>query len=159
MYRSESNEMMNCLKSFLINRIPPLLPQLQGPMFGLTSEYCITQALSHVDSNAFPAPSQGFNDGGGNNVLADVRQDFLNACVLHKLIQVGSVERLLGERPMQEPPEVKYVKEDLLKQCKENFEKVNMFIDEIENMDGNAGAIVLALTEVMNIQRTWGAGY
>ncbi|KAF2490783.1 Med5-domain-containing protein [Lophium mytilinum] len=150
MYRSESNERMNCLKSFLINRIPPLVAQLQGPLYGLAPEFCITQALSHVDLNAFPAPSQGFNDGGGNNVLSDVRQDFLNACALHNLIAVGNIERHLGERPMQEPPEVKYVKEDLLKQCKESFEKVNMFIDEIENMDGNAGAIVLALTEFIS---------
>lgn len=49
---------------------------------------------------------------------------------------------------MQGPPQTKYTKIELLKHCKENFEKVNMFIDELENIDGNGGAIVTAITEV-----------
>ncbi|OCK81468.1 Med5-domain-containing protein [Lepidopterella palustris CBS 459.81] len=150
MYRSESSQTMFCLKSFLVNKIPTLLAQLQGSIYPMTSEFCITQALSHVDPNAFPAFSQGFDMTGGSNVLSDVRQDFLNACALHNLIPVNSIERLLGETPMQGPPEVKYVKNELLKQCKENFEKVNMFTDEIENLDGNGGAIVGAVTEFIS---------
>ena len=115
----------------------------------MTPELCITQALSHVDPNAFPAFSQGFDDIiGNNNSLSDVRQDFLNSCALHGLLPANAIERLLGETPMQGPPETKYIKKDLLNQCKNNFEKVNLFIDELENLDGNAGAIVAAVTEV-----------
>lgn len=149
MYRNEPSQTMFCLKSFLVNKIPIILTQL-APLYAINSEVCITQALSHVDPNAFPAFSQGFDDiMGNNNSLSDVRQDFLNACALHGLIPANTIERLLGETPMQGPPETKYAKLDLLAQCKENFDKVNMFIDELENLDGNAGAIVGAVTEVI----------
>lgn len=121
----------------------------------MTAELCITQALGQVDPNAFPAFSQGFDDiMGSNNSLSDVRQDFLNSCALHGLIPANAIERLLGETPMQGPPETKYEKKSLLSQCKDNFDKVNMFIDELENLDGNAGAIVSAVTEVWKLDRT-----
>jgi mediator of RNA polymerase II transcription subunit 5 len=149
MYRSEPSPTMFCLKSFLINKVPVLLSQLSTSIYPMTLEMCITQALGQVDPNAFPAFSQGFDDiMGNNNSLSDVRQDFLNACALHGIIATGTVERLLGETPMQGPPEVKYDKKTLLEQCKNNFDKVNMFVDELENLDGNAGAIAGAVAEV-----------
>lgn len=149
MYRSEPSATMFCLKSFLINKVPILLSQLSGSIYPMTPEICITQALSHVDPNAFPAFSQGFDDIlGGNNSLSDVRQDFLNACALHGHIAANTVERLLGEPPIQGPPAVRYDKKTLLNQCKNNFDKVNALVDEMENLDGNAGAIVGAITEV-----------
>ncbi|KAF2656859.1 Med5-domain-containing protein [Lophiostoma macrostomum CBS 122681] len=148
LYRSESSQTMFCLKSFLINKIPILLTQLSTSIYPMTPELCITQALSHVDPNAFPPFSQGLDDlMGNNNSLSDVRQDFLNACALHSLIPTNAVERLLGEAPMQGPPQTRYTKKDLLAQFKINYEKVNLFIDELENLDGNAGAIVGALVE------------
>lgn len=149
MYRSEPSQTMFSLKSFLVNKIPILLTQWTSPLYAMNPELCITQALSHIDPNAFPAFSQGFDDiMGNNNSLSDVRQDFLNACALHGLIPANTIERLLGETPMQGPPETKYNKQDLVMQCKDNPEKVSMFIDELENLDGNAAAIVGAITEV-----------
>ncbi|KAI8934400.1 mediator complex subunit [Plenodomus lindquistii] len=151
MYRSEPASSMFCLKSFLVNKVPILLSQLSTSIFPMTLEMCITQALSHVDPNAFPAFSQGFDDMMGNNSsLSDVRQDFLNACALHGLLPTAAVERLLGETPMQGPPETKYDKRQLLDQCKSNFEKVGTYIDELDNLDGNAGAIVGAVTEFIS---------
>jgi mediator of RNA polymerase II transcription subunit 5 len=49
---------------------------------------------------------------------------------------------------MQGPPETKYEKTTLLDHCKGNFDKVNLYIDELDNLDGNAGAIVGAIVEV-----------
>ncbi|CAN9295062.1 unnamed protein product [Alternaria alternata] len=149
MYRSEPPQTMFYLKSFLINKVPLLLAQLTGSIFPMTVEMCITQALSHVDPHAFPSFSQGFDDimGSNNNSLSDVRQDFLNACALHALIPTGTVERLLGEAPMQGPPSKRYERKELLNQCKSNFDKVSTFIDELESLDGNAGAIVAAVTD------------
>ncbi|KAH7389637.1 mediator complex, subunit Med5 [Phaeosphaeria sp. MPI-PUGE-AT-0046c] len=148
MYRSEPSHTMFCFKSFLVNKIPILLSQLSPSMFPMTPELCITQALGHVDPNAFPAFSQGFDDMmGNNNSLADVRQDFLNACALHGLMTTATVERLLGDTPIQGPPETKFDKKTLLDQCKNNFDKISMYIDEIDNLDGNAGAIVGAIVE------------
>jgi mediator of RNA polymerase II transcription subunit 5 len=149
MYRNESSQTIFGLKSFLVNRIPILLTQLAAPLYAMNVEMAITQALSHLDPHAFPAFSQGFDEMMGNNSpLSDVRQDFLNACALHGHITAGTVERLLGETPMQGPPQIKYVKKDLIAQCKDNFEKVNGYIDELDNLDGNAGAIVGAISEV-----------
>lgn len=151
MYRSEPASTMFYLKSFLVNKVPILLSQISASIFPMTPELCITQALSHVDPNAFPAFSQGFDDlMGTNNSLSDVRQDFLNACTLHGLIPAGTVERLLGETPMQGPPETKYDRKQLLDQCKNNFDKVSMFIDELDNLDGNAGAIVGAIADFIS---------
>jgi mediator of RNA polymerase II transcription subunit 5 len=85
---------------------------------------------------------------GSNSSLADVRQDFLNACALHGLIPANTVERLLGEAPMQGPPSARHNKQDLLKQFKDNFDKVTVYVEELENLEGNAGTIVLAVTDV-----------
>lgn len=149
MYRSESSQTMTGLKSFLVNKIPIILTQLAAPLYAMNAELCITQALGRIDPNAFPAFSQGFDDMLGNNSsLADVRQDFLNACALHNLIQANTVERLLGEAPVQGPPATKYLRQDLLKQCKDNFDRIITYIEELENLDGNAGAIVAALADV-----------
>jgi mediator of RNA polymerase II transcription subunit 5 len=149
MYRSEPSPTMFSLRSFLVNKVPLLVAQLTAPIYAMNAEMCITQALGHVDTHAFPAFSQGFDDMGNNSSLADVRQDFLSACVLHGLIPSNAIERLLGEPPLQGPPETKYTKQDLVIQCKDQFEKVNTYIDELENIDGNAGAIVAAITEVI----------
>ncbi|KAF2635859.1 Med5-domain-containing protein [Massarina eburnea CBS 473.64] len=151
MYRSEPSQTIFSLKSFLVNKIPLILIQLTAaPMYAMNPELCIQQALSHVDPNAFPSFSQGFDMMGNNSPLSEVRQDFLNACALHGLIQINTVERLLGEAPMQGPPATKYVKQDLLAQFKENFEKVNIYIEELDSPDGNAGAIVGAITEFVS---------
>jgi mediator of RNA polymerase II transcription subunit 5 len=148
MYRNEPASTMFCLKSFLINKVPVLLTPLSGSIFPLTPEMSITHALNHIDPGAFPAFSQGFDDiMGGNNSLSDVRQGFLNACALHGHITTSTVERLLGEQPTQGPPANRYEKKTLLDQCKSNFDKVNAYIDEMDNLDGNAGAIVGAVTE------------
>ncbi|KAF2127404.1 Med5-domain-containing protein [Dothidotthia symphoricarpi CBS 119687] len=148
MYRSEPGQTMFCIKSFLVNKVPLLLTQLSASIFPMTPEICITQALGHVDPNVFPTFSQGFDDMMGNNSsLANVKHEFLNACALHGLISAITVERLLGESSMQGPPETRYTKKELLDQCKNNFDKINTYVDELENLDGNAGAIVEAVTE------------
>lgn len=151
LYRSESIQNMFRLKSFLMNKVPNLLLQISGSIYPMTLELCITQALSHIDSNAFPSFSQGFDDimGGNNSALADVRQQFLSACALHSLITQNTAERLLGGASMQGPSGTKYDRKILLNQCKSNFDKASNYIDELESLDGNAGAITMAVTDVL----------
>jgi mediator of RNA polymerase II transcription subunit 5 len=152
MYRGESEQTVFVLRSFLINKIPTLLTNLSGSMFPpLTPDFCIRQAMNRVDPNAFPSFSQGFemmNDGG--NMLSDVRQDFLLACALHHLIQEEAIESILGEAPMAGlPAGGRYVKEDLLTQCSSNTERIEEIIGELESVNGNAGAIVAAITDII----------
>ncbi|KAF2745715.1 Med5-domain-containing protein [Sporormia fimetaria CBS 119925] len=149
-YRGESTQAMFSYKNFLINRVPVLLVQLAASIYTTTAEICITQALSQIDANAFPPFSQGFEDMlGGNNPLSDTRLDFLNACALHGLIATNTIERLLGEAPMQGPPSSRYGKKQLLAQFKDKFESVNPYINELTALDGNAGAIAGAITEFL----------
>ncbi|KAL0263481.1 mediator complex subunit [Diplodia seriata] len=153
-YRSESNEAIFNFRSFLVNKVPSLVAILAGSMFPTTTpELCITQALNHIDRNAFPSFSQTFDMAPVNSLLSDVRQDFLVACALHQLIPESSIERLLGETPMSGVPVGgKYIKDNLVAQCSTNFERVEELLNEIEGMDGNAGAIVGAMTDVCEYQ-------
>lgn len=42
----------------------------------------------------------------------------------------------------------RYTKENLLQQCLADPEKADALIDELENLDGNVGAVSQAITEV-----------
>jgi mediator of RNA polymerase II transcription subunit 5 len=146
--RHESSEQIFALKSFHTNKIPVLISALSSSMFlPLTQEFCINQAMSHVDLTIFPAPSYGMMS---NSPVQDVRQEFLFACVLHSLLPADSIEGLLGESPFTSPPspERRYTKEGLLQQTSGNGDRLSELIKELENLDGNAGAIVSAVVDV-----------
>ncbi|KAL7625777.1 mediator complex subunit [Parahypoxylon ruwenzoriense] len=117
----------------------------------LTPQYCITEALSQVDTNAFPTLSAMFDDTNNNNTFTDsVRQDFCFACCLHGLIPESSIEGLLGEITYQTlPQEGRYVKEQLVEECMGDPEKIQRLISELDNMDGNVGAVCQALVEMI----------
>jgi mediator of RNA polymerase II transcription subunit 5 len=149
--RTEREQTTTILRSFLINKVPLLLATLSTSLFPpLTSEYCITEALGHVDTNAFPTLSTLFDESSNNNMFSDsVRQDFCFACCLHGLLQESSITTLLGDIPMQSlPAGGRYVKDDLVQQCLSDPEKAEGLIDELEHMDGNVGAVSQAITEV-----------
>lgn len=85
-----------------------------------------------------------------NNLFSDsVRQDFCFACCLHDLIPESSIEELLGDVPMQSlPAGGRYHKEDLVQQYVSDPERTEGLVDELEHMDGNVGAVSLAIAEV-----------
>lgn len=116
----------------------------------LTAQFCITEALSQVDTNAFPTLSGMFDNANNNNSFTDtVRQDFCFACCLHDLIPEASIEGLLGEITYQTLPSGgRYVKEALVEECMTDPERIQGLIGELDNMDGNVGAVCQALTEV-----------
>jgi mediator of RNA polymerase II transcription subunit 5 len=116
----------------------------------LTPQYCITEALAQVDTNAFPTLSAMFDDTNNNNTFTDsVRQDFCFACCLHGLIPESSIEGLLGEITYQSLPQAgRHVKETLVDQCIADPERIQELVREIDNMDGNVGAVCQALIEV-----------
>jgi mediator of RNA polymerase II transcription subunit 5 len=101
-----------------------------------------------------------FDESSVNNMFSDsVRQDFCFACCLHGLIAESSIGNLLGDVPMQSlPAGGRYVKEDLVQQCLSDPERAEGLINELEQMDGNVGAVSQAITEVCNIANfeTWG---
>jgi mediator of RNA polymerase II transcription subunit 5 len=138
------------LKSFLINKIPLLISQALVPVLiasHISPEHCVERALTHVDSSVFPSISLGMIK---ESVLSDVRQQFLFSCVLHSLIAAGSVDRLLGEQPFVAIPDSssRYLKHILVEECTADSDRIGQLIDDLEKLDGNAGAICLAITEV-----------
>ena len=152
MYRSESNETLAILRSYLVNKLPVFLlnyvPMLFEPM---TVEYCIGQAFLRIDPAAFPSFSQMFDSVGRNSMLSEARVEFLIACALHQLIPEQSIETLLGEDPMQNlPASGRYVKQQLVEQCTANPARIEELAKELENMEGNAGEIAGALLEIMH---------
>lgn len=107
---------------------------------------CITQALEHVDLDIFPSFEMGMLN---NSVLNEVRQEFIYGCTLHGILPVDSVNQLLGETLEPPPtPESRYHKDVLSQQCANEPGKAVQLIGELEKLDGNAGAIVGAVTEV-----------
>lgn len=156
MYRGESSQAMFSMKSFLINKVPLLVEPMTITMFPpLTVDFCIGQAFGQIDANAFPPFSQTFDMMSTSSALSDVRQDFLFACALHQLIPEESIERLLGEPPVSNLPiGGRYTKEDLITQCVGSPERVEELMNDMESVDGNAGAIVAALTEVTTKPRS-----
>jgi len=147
MTRTESAHTIFSLQSFLMNKVPVLLTMLSGSMFApLTPEYCIGEALTHINPAAFPSLGDTF---GMPSTISDVRQEFLAACVRHQLLPIASVERLLGERPMMPLPagNSRYSKDSLVGQCSGHPERAEELINELEKLDGNGGTIVGAITE------------
>ncbi|KAI9646513.1 mediator complex subunit [Ciborinia camelliae] len=151
-FRNEGQQTTTILRSFLINKVPLLVSTLAASLFPpLTSEFCITEALSHVDTNAFPTLSTLFAESSNTDMFSDsVRQDFCFACCLHGLIEESSIETLLGDIPMQSlPAGGRYSKQDLVRQCLSDSERAEGLISELDNMDGNAGAVSQAIAEVI----------
>lgn len=140
---------MFLLRSFLVNKLPAFFAALSAAsMISIPMELCISHALNRLDPNTFPSFSQMFAMEG-NTVLSDVRQEFLFSCASHRLIPESSIERLLGENPMQTlPVGGPYSKDDLVSQINVSPARAEQVINDIESMDGNAGAIVGAITEV-----------
>ncbi|KAJ5655513.1 hypothetical protein N7507_007463 [Penicillium longicatenatum] len=149
-YRNESGRTMFLFRSFLVNKLPAFFAAMTAAaMVPINVEMCVSQALSRLDPNLFPSFSQMFSMQG-NSILSDARQEFLFACASHRLIPESSIERLLGENPMQTlPVGGPYQKDDLISQINSHPDRADQLIGEIESMEGNAGAIVGAITEVM----------
>ncbi|ETS80121.1 hypothetical protein PFICI_07650 [Pestalotiopsis fici W106-1] len=154
-FRSEGSRTAHLLRSYLINKLPVLLANLAQSLSTLfppvTPQFCITTALSQVDTNAFPTLSAMFDISSSNNTFTDsVRQEFCWACCLHGLIPESAIEVLLGEITYQSLPEGgKWVKEKLVNECMSDSERIQGLVNELDKMDGNVGAVCQALAEVI----------
>ena len=153
LYRNDPNRSVNLFRSFLVNKLPVFLQTHYAALIfePLTIEHCIRQALGRLDPAAFPSGSQMFDPLGRNSLLSEARQEFLFACALHQLIPERSIEEILEDVPMQSlPAGGRYLKEDLVQQCTSNPAKIEEYISELENMEGNAGEIAAAVTEILH---------
>ncbi|KAF4446383.1 hypothetical protein F53441_9951 [Fusarium austroafricanum] len=142
-FRNEGQKDAHLLRSFLINKVPLLLYQLLPPGFpGTSAEFCITEALTHVDTSLFPTASLMFDESRNNNPYTEsIREEFCAACVLHGLVQREHVERILGEISLSyEPSLQKHSKDKLVQDCLSDTERIQGLVRELDKMDGNVGA-------------------
>jgi mediator of RNA polymerase II transcription subunit 5 len=147
--RNEGEQVISLYRSFLMNRIPTLLCLISNSsMESLPANLCLPQALDRIDLGAYPLSAY---DMERSSPLAGVRQEFLFACALHRLIPETSVEDLLGENPMQSLPSYGlYEKDQLVHQMLSNGQRVEELMKQIELMEGNAGIVVAAIVGVWN---------
>ncbi|CAG1990921.1 unnamed protein product [Fusarium graminearum] len=151
-FRNEGQKDAHLLRSFLINKLPLLLYQLLPPGFsGTSAEFCITEALTHVDTSLFPTASLMFDESRNNNPYTEsIREEFCAACVLHGLVQREHVERILGEISLSyEPSLQKHSKDKLVQDCLSDTDKIQGLVRELDKTDGNVGAVCQALVEVL----------
>lgn len=145
--RSEGKQAIKVYHSFLMNRLPNLLVQISASsLTAVPATLCIQQALDRIDLSTFPISAY---DLERRSPLAGIRQEFLFACALHRLITEQSVEGLLGENPMQTLPfHGLYDRDQLVQQITANPVRGEHLINEIELMEGNAGVVANALVDV-----------
>jgi mediator of RNA polymerase II transcription subunit 5 len=145
--RNEDQQTINIYRSFLMNRLPPILALISSSSLEpISANLCISQALGRIDLGAFPLSAY---DMDKRSTLADVRQEFLFACALHRIIPENNIEPLLGENPMQTlPAHGLYDKELLVQQISGTTQRGDQLVKEIELMEGNSGVIAIAIVEV-----------
>jgi mediator of RNA polymerase II transcription subunit 5 len=150
-FRNEGPRTGHLLKSFVVNKVPLILVSLAGmsSMYPFNAELCISEALGQVDPNVFPTLSGMFDMSTNSSFHDSVRQDFCFACQLHGLLSETAVETLLGDITWQSlPEEGRYKKDDLVAACLQDSHRAQKLIGELENMNGNVGAVAQALVEV-----------
>jgi mediator of RNA polymerase II transcription subunit 5 len=146
----ESQQALRLCRSYLTNKLPPLLSlAAESSLEPISSEQCLSQALQQVDSEIASISTATPNSSQYMSLLRDVRQEFVLACHLHKLISTNSITSILGASPTQKQPHGNhYVKDDLIHQIRTNPSRADRLIGEISAMQGNAGTIIQALIEV-----------
>ena len=144
---NEGDQAINIYRSFLLNKLPRILSLISSSSLEpIPASLCISQAFGRIDLGAFHPSTYEMTR---RSSLAGVRQEFLFACVLHRLIPEASVETLLGENPMQTlPSHGLYEKDQLVQQLAGNAQRGEELIREIELTEGNAGVVVMAIIDV-----------
>ncbi|PMB67923.1 Mediator of RNA polymerase II transcription subunit 5 [Beauveria bassiana] len=153
-FRNEGPRDAHLLRSFVVNKLPLLLCQLCHPEFSAASaEFCITEALSRVDTGIFPTASLMFDESRNNNPYMDsVREEFCAACALHGLIERDHVDRILGETSMSYDPSLERANRDrLVSDCLSDSGRIQNIISQLDRVDGNVGAVAHAIVEPQSL--------
>ena len=147
LHRRESSHTLLGYRSFIANKLPLVLIQLSVSLYpSITIEHCIQMALARIEVHPFPPLSADSN--GINDALGESRQDFIQSCHLHQLVSDNLVTQTHGQHSSPRTHRsARYAKEALIPQCTSNVHRVEELIADLDKMDGNVGAIALAVTE------------
>ncbi|KAF4551749.1 Mediator complex subunit Med5-like protein [Elsinoe fawcettii] len=147
LHRHEPAHTILCHRSFITNKLHSLISslainQLYQP--GMT-ESCIQLAVSRIDTHPFPPLSS--DSAGINEVIRDVRQEFVLSCQLHQIISDGTASAIFNGTPPKPPGGARPNKQGLLNQLISNPQKADDLVNELDKMHGDAGTISAALVE------------
>ncbi|TGZ80326.1 Med5-domain-containing protein [Ascodesmis nigricans] len=159
-HKKEPPATLMLLRSFLVNKIPLILLRLsQYPQIlsGAISQAFLradTGALQDISPSRFDPYSLRPNDTQDmfdpENMNVDLRSDFLFACALHGIVDESEITTMLGELPVSAmSASGKYTVELLQEQYHANHDRADRLLEEIESMEGNAGAVCRTLFEIM----------
>ena len=126
----------------------------------MTASYALSQALLRTDASTLANPPPSLFDPYSHNTstnpdmifntLVDLRQEFLFACALHGVVGEEDIQGIIGELPLGALPVAgKYDVGDLMNQCAMDPDRVERLLEEIEGVEGNSGAVVRAVVEVI----------
>jgi len=138
------------LRSFIINKVPLILTRIFLPQETLNA--VLSQVLLRIDPAVLSGASSNPFGASGDmfSIPQDIRQEFLFALALHGLIEEAAIQGILGELPMMTlPASGRYSSEDLISQCQLDPDRVERMLEELEGLDGNAGAVSLAVVEII----------
>ena len=141
--RSEASRSRTMIRSFIINKLPLFILEHYASLVHhpLSPEKCIRQALERLD----PSSSQSFG------LLSETRTDFVFACALHGLVLENHINDILGETQLTELPSGgKYTSEMIINAITSDTDRVDHYVTELENTEGNSGAIARGIVEVMH---------
>lgn len=150
MLRKESRQDVRIIQSFLCNKVPSIISMLSRSIAPpMTAESCIQMTLipgGHISMDPLPPITPGANEI--RDRLKGTRLDFLQACALHGLVTESTIGSILQEA-IALPRVTKYNKDSLVAQCANNISRLENLIEDLDALQGNAGAIANCIVETV----------
>ncbi|EME44832.1 hypothetical protein DOTSEDRAFT_24495 [Dothistroma septosporum NZE10] len=146
MLRKESRQNVKVIRSFLVNKVPVIISTLSG----ISAESCIQMALipgGMISMNPLPPITNGATETREH--LTAARLDLLQACHLHGLISEATVAAIL-QSSVALPRVQKLNKDSLISQCANNVSRLESLVEDLDGMQGNAGAISGCIVETVH---------
>ena len=135
---------------FLVEKMPVLLALIATTSLEpISPESCISQALQQVET--ILALLTSTSSAQVVTHVTTVRQQFLAACSLHKVLPLNSIPNMPGlSSAIPNLVHGLYKKDELAQQIRANPARIVPLLKELTAMTGNAGAICQAIMEVMH---------
>lgn len=146
--RHESKQNVRIIRSFICNKVPLLLSSLLGFNGPGAVENCVQMSFMAITMDPLTPLSTGATDA--RDVLKKTRLEFLLACALHSLVSERAITALVNEQSVVMPKTTKYTKDGLMAQTLNNTGRLDAIIQELDTMNGNAGAVAGCVVDTVN---------
>lgn len=146
--RHEPRQSVRFIRSFICNKVPLLLNSLLGFNGPGACESCIQMSFMAITMDPLAPLSTGATEA--RDVLKKTRLEFLFACALHSLVSERVIASLVQEQSVTMPKTTRYTKDGLMTQTSNNTGRLDTVIQELDALNGNAGAISGCIINTIN---------